>query len=482
MVSHAVQPETFDEGRPVMDNMDNNDHRDYTDFKGMTSSPAEANSALCCLECDKEKPRLDIVLLGLNHKTAEVELRECLGFSPVEADLALRNFQESPVIREVFLLSTCNRVELLFTTPDAPAAVAAAKGYLGESKQIPVADFESALYVHYGDEAVRHIFRVAASLDSMVVGEPQILGQIKEAYRTAVEKKSSGVILNRLLHKTFFVAKRVRTETGIGDHAVSISYAAIELGRKIFGSLEDKKVLLVGAGEMAELAVEHLIRHRSGDIFVANRTFERGMELADRFHGKAIRFEEIPDALHDVDIIISSTGSPDFILGRDQVKKVLRPRKNRPLFFIDIAVPRDIDPEINRLSNVYVYDIDDLKDVIEENVEDRNREARRAEGIIDETVVKFRQWYEGLDIVPTIVGLREKFYGIADAEIQKTLNQSLGHLSAEDGQAIRRMTNALVNKILHDPTLFLKRNGCFGEKSIYLDAARKLFRLDEEDI
>jgi glutamyl-tRNA reductase len=228
--------------------------------------------------------------------------------------------------------------------------------------------------------------------------------------------------------------------------------------------------------------VEHLIRHRSGEIYVANRTFERGLALAERFQGRAIHIEEVPDALHEVDIIISSTGSPGFILRRDQVKRALRPRKNRPLFFIDIAVPRDIDPEINRLSNVYVYDIDDLKDVIEENVEDRNREARRAEGIIDEMVVKFRQWYDGLDIIPTIVGLREKLYGIADAEIRKTLNQSLGHLSPEEGEAIRRMTNALVNKILHHPTLFLKRNGCFGEKSIYLDATRKLFRLDEEDL
>ncbi len=450
------------------------------DARSVSAPAAEASP--CFLECSKTQPRLDIVLLGLNHKTAAVELRECLGFSTEEADLALQNFQRSPVIREVFLLSTCNRVEILFTTPNATAAVAAAKTYLCETKQIPVEDFESALYVHYGDNAVRHIFRVAAGLDSMVVGEPQILGQIKVAYRTAVLKKTSGVILNRLLHKTFFAAKRVRTETGIGDHAVSISYAAIELGRKIFGSLEDKKVLLVGAGDMAELAVEHLIRHRAGEIYVANRTFDRGVALAGRFHGKAIRFEEIPDALHDVDIIISSTGSPGFVLRRDQVKQVQRPRRNRPLFFIDIAVPRDIDPEINRLANVYVYDIDDLKDVIEENVEDRNREARRAEGIIDETVVKFRQWYDGLDVVPTIVGLREKFYGIAEAEIQKTLNQSLGHLSAEDGQAIRRMTNALVNKILHDPTLFLKRNGCFGEKSIYLDAARKLFKLDEEDV
>lgn len=461
--------------------MDEKDTPGKAAFGGMAPPSPEADSGLCCLECGSRSPRLDIVLLGLNHKTAGVELRECLGFSSTEADQALRNFQESPVIREVFLLSTCNRVEILLTTPDAPAAVDAAKAYLSESKNLPVADFESALYVHYGDDAVRHIFRVAASLDSMVVGEPQILGQIKEAYRAAVNKKTSGVILNRLLHKTFFVAKRVRTETGIGDHAVSISYAAIELGRKIFGTLEDKQVLLVGAGEMAELAVEHLIRHRAGRIHVANRTFERGVALAERFQGRAIRIEEVPDALQEVDIIISSTGSPDFILRRDQVKQALRPRKNRPLFFIDIAVPRDIDPEINRLPNVYVYDIDDLAGVIEENVEDRHREARRAEGIIDEMVVRFRQWYGQLDIVPTIVTLREKLYGIADAELRKTLNQSLSHLSPEDGQAVRRMTNALVNKILHDPTLFLKRNGCLGEKSIYLDAARKLFRLDEDE-
>jgi glutamyl-tRNA reductase len=424
--------------------------------------------------------RLDIVLIGLNHKTAEVELRECLGFSQEEADSALQTFRNSPAIAEVVLVSTCNRVEILMATPTPQAAIEAAKTYISQSKGMEVDRFENALYVFEGDEAVRHIFRVAASLDSMVVGEPQILGQIKEAYRSATLKKASGVILNRLLHKTFFVAKRVRSETGIGDHAVSISYAAIELGRKIFGTLEGKKVLLIGAGEMAELAVEHLIRHRSGKIFVANRTFERGLELAERFNGEAIRFEEMPEHLQEADIIISSTGASGFILHRDQVKSVMRPRKNRPLFFIDIAVPRDIDPEINRLPNVYVYDIDDLKDVIDENIEDRNREAAKAERIIDEAVIRFRGWYESLEVVPTIVCLREKLLAIAEGEIHKTLSHSLAHLSAEDASAIRRMTDALINKILHDPTIFLKTDGCRGGKSAYLDATRKLFRLDEE--
>ena len=421
---------------------------------------------------------LDIVLLGLNHKTAPVELRECIAFSKDETSVTLISLWEHPAIREIILVSTCNRVEILMTTDDREAAVRAAKTFISESKNIPLAQFEENLYVCEGDEAVRHMFRVASSLDSMMVGEPQILGQIKDAYREATVKKTSGVILNRLLHKTFFVAKRVRSETGIGDHAVSISYAAIELARKIFGSLEGKKVLLIGAGEMAELAVEHLIRNRAGDIFVANRTFERGLDLARKFSGKALRFEEIPESLGQVDIIISSTGSSDFVIRRDQVKGCMRGRKNRPIFFIDIAVPRDIDPKINRLSNVYVYDIDDLKGVIDENLEERNREAIKGERIVDEAVISYRNWYESLDVVPTIVGLHRKMEAIAAAEMRKT-RTALSHLSDEDALAISRMTEAMIKKILHEPTLFLKGDGCHGDKSLYLDVTRKLFKLDD---
>ena len=421
---------------------------------------------------------LDIILLGLNHKTAPVELRECLAFSGEQIATALDDFSNYPHLSEMVLISTCNRVEILMTSSDRLLAIQTAKQYISEIKQLPVSEFEKALYIHTGEDAMRHVFRVASSLDSMVVGEPQILGQMKDAYLTATRKNTSGVILNRLFHKTFFVAKRVRSETGIGDHAVSISYAAIELGRKIFGSLEDKKVLLIGAGEMAELAVEHLIRNRSGDVFVANRTFERGMELAKRFKGKAIRLEEVSESLEEVDIVISSTGAPGFILTRDQIKSAMRVRKNRPIFFIDIAVPRDIDPEINRLSNAYVYDIDDLKNVIDENIEDRNREAVKGERIVDEAVIQFRKWYESLGVVPTIVSLRAKIEHIAEFEIQKTL-QSLKHLSQDDHIALQRMTQAMVNKILHDPTVYLKRNGCYGDKSIHIDVTRKLFNLDD---
>jgi glutamyl-tRNA reductase len=419
----------------------------------------------------------EIILLGLNHETAPVELRECIAFSEDESASALESLKKEPVISEVLLFSTCNRVEVLLVADNTDQAVATAKKYISEFNKIPVSEFENALYIHVGDAAVRHVFRVAASLDSMIVGEPQILGQIKEAYRTATEKKASGVILNRLLHRTFFVAKRIRTETGIGDHAVSISYAAIELGRKIFGSLTGKKILLIGAGEMAELAVEHLIRHQAGQILVANRTFERAVELAGQFNGSAIKFEELIPSLEDVDIIISSTGSPDFILKRQQLKGMMRKRRNRPLFFIDIAVPRDIDPEINRLTNTYVYDIDDLKGIIEENIEDRQREAVKGERIVDEAVIKFRQWFESLNVVPTIKALRSKLESIADSELKKTLQSRA--LSDKDSEAVQRMTRALVNKILHDPTDVLKRNGCQSGHSAYLDITRKLFKLDD---
>jgi len=421
---------------------------------------------------------LDIVLLGLNHKTAPVALRECIAIPKDETAIALKAFQKLESIREAMLFSTCNRVEVLMIVQEKTNAVEAVKDFLSELKHLPVSEFEKSLYIHEGDDAVRHVFRVAASLDSMIVGEPQILGQIKEAYHMATTTKTSGVLLNKLLHRTFFVAKRVRTETGIGDNAVSISYAAVELGRKIFGTFEGKKVLLIGAGEMAELAVEHLIRNKAGDILVANRTFETGVDLAMKFKGQAIRFDEIEDALKQVDIIISSTGSPDYVVTRNHVKGIARRRHNRPLFFIDIAVPRDIDPEINRLSNSYVYDIDDLQGIVDENVEDRNKEAIKGERIVDEAVISFRHWYESLEVIPTIVELRRKVEEIAKGELEKTLH-AVKHLSSDDLKAINRMTDAMVNKILHNPTMLLKCNERHQDKSIYLDVTRKLFRLDE---
>ena len=420
----------------------------------------------------------DIALLGLNYKTAPVALRECLAFSLDEADAALERLRKADAIEEVFLLSTCNRVEILLTTHKRSEAFQTVKTFLSETKNLPLEQFEEALYFYIGHDAVRHLFKVASSLDSLVVGEPQILGQMKEAYRLAVRQGASAVILNRLLHKTFAVAKRVRTETGIGDHAVSISYAAVELGFKIFDVFEAKKTLLIGTGEMAELAVEHLIRHKVETIFVTNRTFENALRLAKRFNGKAIRFEEIDAYLALVDIIISSTGAPDYIIRPEQVKRVMRKRRQRPIFFVDIAVPRDIHPGINQLANAYVYDIDDLKGVIEENIQDRRHEALRAEGIIEEAVIRFENWYKSLDVIPTIVGLREKLETISEAEVDKTL-KAMGHWAEPERQAMRRMTAALINKFLHHPTILLKQDHAHRDKSKYIAMVRKLFQLDE---
>ena len=419
-----------------------------------------------------------IILVGVNHQTAPVEIRERLAFADDAVLSALDALIGLEAIHEVILFSTCNRVEVLFSTNDPLSARAAVTACLCELKGLSGEQLETVLYNHQDDAAVRHLFRVASGLDSMVVGEPQIFGQVKKAYRQAVTRNTTGVILNRLIHRTFFVAKRVRSETGIGDSAVSISYAAVELARKIFGSLEGRKVLLIGAGEMAELAVEHLVGNQAGNIWVANRTLERAMALARTFNGIAVSLEEIPGLLASVDIVVSSTGAHGMVITRDQVKSVMRSRKNRPLFFIDIAVPRDIDPDINKLENAYVYDIDDLKDVIDGNLEERRREAVKAERIVDESVIKFRSWYDSLDVVPTVVALREKIAAITRTEAEKTLG-AMKNLDAKDRDAVFRMTDAIVSKIMHDPTLFLKNTADKKSKHLYLDTVKKLFHIDE---
>ena len=421
---------------------------------------------------------LDIILLGINHKTASVEVRECIAFAEEETKLALHSLLGKSFIKEALLFSTCNRVEILLVTDNKTRAVEETKAFIAEFNKIPLEQFEDALYLHEGDDAVRHVFRVASSLDSMVVGEPQILGQVKEAYRAAIDEKTSGVILNRLLHRTFFVAKRIRTETGIGDRAVSISYAAVELARKIFGVLADKTVMLIGAGEMAELAVEHLIRNKAVKVWVANRTFEKGVELARQFDGQAIRFDEIPESLKTVDIIISSTGAPDYVIQRDQVKGVLRKRKNRPLFFIDIAVPRDIDPEINRLANAYVYDIDDLNNVIETNLEERQREALKAEEIVAEEVHSFRRWLDAQQATPTIINLRRKYEEVKNAEVAKAMSM-LGTEDPKMRKVVESLASSLLNKILHAPISSLKKDANGKNQMDLVTVVREIFDLTE---
>jgi len=421
----------------------------------------------------------EIVLMGINHKTAPVELREALSFTREEVIFTLEELKRNDAIDEILLVSTCNRTELLLV-PALDHAPAEAKEFLSAYKKIPLSRFNEALYTYRGDEAVKHLFRVTSSLDSMIVGEPQILGQVKEAYRTATTCNASSVILNRLLHKSFSIAKKVRRETGIGDNAVSISYAAIELASKIFTRMETKKVMLLGAGEMAEIAVEHLISHGVRKIAVANRTFKNAVLLAEKFNGEAVSFEEREDCIERVDIIISSTGALDHVITAEKVKKAMRARKNRPLFFIDIAVPRDIDPAINKIANCYLYDIDDLQEVVNDNLHERKKEALKGERLVEEAVIKFHQWLEDLKVVPTIVAIKDKIDAIIEGETEKTL-ASLHSLSKEESDAIRRMNRAITSKIMHDPILFLKNSGEHRKDSFYISAARHLFNLDNNN-
>ncbi len=420
-----------------------------------------------------------IVTIGMNHQTAPVELRECLARDPQNAVRALSTMRDHSAVREGLYISTCNRVEALYTTDQPEAAKAEILGLFSTLGGLDLRELAAGLYTLQDMDSVRHVFKVASSLDSMVVGEPQILGQIKDAYFQATQEKTSGVVLNRLMHRAFHVAKRVRTETGVSDAAVSISYAAVELAKKIFHDLTGRKVLLIGAGEMAELAARHLLAQGAGQIHVANRTFERAVQVARSFHGKPVYFEEIGPVLLEVDIVIASTASADYVIQHEQVKRSLRKRRNRPLFFIDIAVPRDVDPRVNNLGNAYVYDIDDLKGVVEINRAQRHEEAIKAERIVEEEVLRFEGWLKTLGVVPTIVNLKEKVEEIRRAELRRSVG-GLGNLTEEQINAIDVLTKSIAEKIIHDPILTLKQKADRPSRDQVLDLTRRLFRLDDD--
>ncbi len=422
---------------------------------------------------------LKIINIGMNHETAPVELRECLATEPDNTVKALALLRDLECVKEGFFLSTCNRVEALVTTEDAAEAKKSVISLMSGLGNISEKDFSSSLYTFEDMDAARHIFMVASSLDSMVVGEPQILGQIKEAYVEATRQKASGVILNRMMHRAFHVAKRVRTETGVSEAAVSISYAAVELAKKIFHVLDGKEVLLLGAGEMAELAARHLMSNGVTSMAVANRTFERAVQVAESFEARPVSFEEIGSQLLEADIVITSTASPEYVITHDQVKNCLRKRRNRPLFFIDIAVPRDVQPEVNDLDNAYVYDIDDLKGIIQLNMAQRQEEAIKAERIVREEVVKFEKWLKTLAVVPTIVSLREKAESIIQAELKKS-SSALEELTPAQKETIQVLTRSIAEKVLNDPIFFLKNKSDRPTLNNYLDVTRRLFNLDKE--
>ncbi len=424
---------------------------------------------------------MEIILVGINHKTAPLELRERLGASCADDPVApFSEILRLEGIREAFFLSTCNRFEVLANAANAEAALAGIKSFMSARGRLSEQELESCLYIYRGDDAVRHLFRVASSIDSMVMGEPQILGQVKDAYRKAAEEKAVGPILNKLLHRSFRVAKRVRTETGIAENAVSVSYAAVALAKKIFGSLEGKVILLVGAGEMTELAARHLIAQGVGRIIVANRTFEHAVRLAEDVHGTPIGFDRLGEVLGEVDIVISSTGSPSYLISREMAAAALHRRKNRLMFMIDIAVPRDIDPAVGEIDNVYLYNIDDLQEVVDENVKTRMVEAEKAEEIIAEETARFSAWFNSLEIVPTIVSLRKKLEEIVAGELEKSTSW-LKELGPAEQENIRILAASILNKVLHDPVTRLKEESNGGDGTVYVEAIRRLFKLDTED-
>jgi glutamyl-tRNA reductase len=421
-----------------------------------------------------------IVLVGLNHRTAPVEVRECVAFPDGRLETALRGLVELPAVTEGVILSTCNRVEVVACGSDASAVAATLPGFLAGAHGLDGRRLAAHLYTHEGRDAVRHLFRVAASLDSMVVGEPQILGQMKEQYAVAAAVGAAGRVLHRCFHKSFSVAKRVRSQTAIAERAVSVGSAAVELACEIFDTLADKAVLLIGAGTMGELTARQLLTQGVGSLMVVNRTFDRAIEVARALGGMAVPLDRLGRSLPLADLVIGAAGGEAFVLGPAAVEDALKERRRRPMFLIDLAVPRSFDPAINQLDGAYLYDVDDLERVIADNRGARASEASKAETIIDAEVDAFWRWLGSLDLVPTIVTLRARADAIRQREVERHL-ADLGALDPRQREAVERLTRALVNKLLHAPVSALKRHQADADEAFYVEAARRLFRLGVPD-
>jgi len=420
---------------------------------------------------------MNVTLIGVNHKTAPLEVRERFAIAEDKLPEALRRLRQHPGVEEGMIISTCNRVEFLARCTNGSTDM---RGFLRSYFQVDPAEFEKYLYEYREQEAIRHLFRVTSSLDSMVVGEPQVLGQVKEAYAVARAVGAVNSQLDALVGRAFAVAKKVRSETAVASSAVSVASVAVELAKKIFGSLSGRHVYLVGAGKMGELAARHLLAHGAESIFVANRTHERAVQLAAKFRGHAIPFEQLYDTADRADIVITSTGAPHAIFRREHGETFLARRKNRPMFFIDIAVPRDVDPELNKLDGIFVYDIDDLQQVVASHVADRHREAQRAEEIVDLEVERFSQRLQTLDVVPTIVSLQEHFETIRQAEIDRVRGR-LGSITPEQELAIEALSRGIINKIMHTPITALKTAAREPEATTIIDLVRRLFNLQQRE-
>ena len=400
---------------------------------------------------------MTLTVLGVNHKTAPIELRERIAISREQLPDVTRALAEMPGVAECMIVSTCNRVELI-TALDAKVdgKDADLAGFLCRQFGLDSSLLASHIYQHRDQQAVRHLFRVAASLDSMVVGEPQILGQVKEAFSVARESGTVGGQLEHLLQSAFSAAKKVRSETEIGSNSVSIASVAVEMARKIFGSLNGRTVFLVGAGKMSELAARHLVQQGAGTILVTNRTLERARKMAEPFNARVIPFEQIYEAAAEADIIVTSTGAPHHIFNPEHGKAFLHRRRNRPMFFIDIAVPRDVNPAMGKLEGLFVYDIDDLQQVAASHMAERSRSAADAESLIAGEVDRFHQRQRTVNVAPAIVALQRQAEELRQAELRR-MQARLGNLTPEQLEAVEALTRGLVNKFLHPPMLALKQ-------------------------
>ena len=414
--------------------------------------------------------------VGISHRTAPVELRECLDFSRRGLDAALEALGARHLAREAVVLSTCNRAEIYAAAPSDDAAESCGR-FIADYNGVPWDAVAPHLVKYRGSEAADHLFRVAAGLDSLVVGEPQILGQVKSAYAAAAGLKTTGALTNRLFTSAFTVGKRVRSETRLGDGAVSVSYAAIALAKKIFGELKGLNVLVLGAGEMAKLTGVHLRAQQVKQLTVSSRTLQSAEALARHLGGRAVAWTAMTDALSAADIVVTATGSSEPVLTRAGVEEAMRPRRARPLFLIDIAVPRDVDPAVARLDQVFLYDIDDLQAIVQENLSRRATEIERAEAIVREEVDRFGGWMQSREVLPTVIALRERFDAIRQAEL-KRLESKLAPLSPEARARVDEVTHLIVEKLLVTPTEQLKSTRDETLAVTYTDAVHRLFALD----
>jgi glutamyl-tRNA reductase len=417
-----------------------------------------------------------LYLLGLNHRSASVEVRERLFFPPEELREVLPELSRDAAVSEAMILSTCNRTELIVSASSGEDAARALEEFLARRRSGQLDALARHSYTLQGLEAARHIFRVASSLDSMIVGEPQILGQVKEAYALATGAGTVGPVLSGLMQRSFSCAKRIRTDTGIARHPVSVAYAAAELADQIFGSLEDRSILLLGAGKMGKLTARHLARKGVSGLLVASRTFDNAMGIARDLGGEAVNFDGFLEHMGTVDIVIASTAAPHYIMRLEDGPGIMKARRNRPLFIVDLAVPRNMDPALNNINNLFLYNIDALQRVADEGMEERMKEARLAEDLLERELESYSRWIRGMEVQPTIVELRRHFHKVAEDELRKQQSR-LETLDQNQHRMISGLVSSVLNKLLHSPTVTLKRALQDRDGSDLVAHTRRLFNL-----